>query len=48
MKIMIMMMMMMMKVNDDDGYLVMKVILVKEVISCDVSPAEMFFFSNHH
>ena len=47
---MMMMMMVTMKVNvcDDDGYLVMKVILVKEVISCDVSPAEMFFFSNHH
>ena len=45
-------MMMMMKVDDDgDGdddnddcyLLVMKVILVKEVMSCDVSPVAMFF-----
>ena len=28
--------------DHDDGYLVMKVILVKEVISCDVSPVAMF------
>ena len=38
------MMMVTMKVNvcDDDCYLVMKVILVKEVMSCDVSPVAMF------
>ena len=30
-------------VCDDDCYLVMKVILVKEVMSCDVSPVAMFF-----
>ena len=35
-------MMVMMKVYDGDGYSVMKVILVKEVISCDVSPVAMF------
>ena len=35
--------MMMMKVDDDVGYLVMIVILVKEVISCDVLPVAMFF-----
>ena len=28
--------------DDDDGYLVMKFILVKEVISCDVAPVAMF------
>ena len=33
------MMMMMVNVCDDDCYLVMKVIFVKEVMSCDVSPA---------
>ena len=32
----------MVNVCDDDCYLVMKVILVKEVISCDVSPVAMF------
>ena len=36
------MVMMMMKVYDGDGFSVMKVILVKEVISCDVSPVAMF------
>ena len=30
---------MMVNVCDDDCYIVMKVILVKEVMSCDVSPA---------
>ena len=32
------------KVDDDDfdGYLVMKVIIVTEVIFCDVSPVAMF------
>ena len=35
---------MMVNVCDDDCYLmVMKVILVKEVMSCDVSPVAMFF-----
>ena len=47
MRMMMMMMMMvmvtmMMNVCDDDCYLVMKVILVKEVMSCDVSPVAMF------
>ena len=32
----------MVNVCDDDCYLVMKVILVKEVMSCDVSPVAMF------
>ena len=39
------MMTMMVNVCDDDCYLVMKVILVKEVMSCDVSPVAMFFNS---
>ena len=34
---------MMVNVCDDDCCLVMKVILVKEVMSCDVSPVAMFF-----
>ena len=33
---------MMVNVCDDDCCLVMKVILVKEVMSCDVSPVAMF------
>ena len=33
---------MMVNVCDDDCYLVMKVTLVKEVMSCDVSPVAMF------
>ena len=33
---------MMVTVCDDDCYLVMKVTLVKEVMSCDVSPVAMF------
>ena len=37
-----MMVTMMVNVCDDDCYLVMKVILVKEVMSCDVSPVAMF------
>ena len=42
------MMMMVMVTNtvnfcDDDCYLVMKVTLVKEVMSCDVSPVAMLF-----
>ena len=42
---MMMMMVMMMRMNicDDDCDLVMKVLLVKEVMSCDVSPVAMFF-----
>ena len=41
-------MMIMMKVDDDDDdgccqCIVMKVILVKEVMSCDISPVAMFF-----
>ena len=45
---MMMVMVMMMMVNDcdDDCYLVMKVILVKEVMSCDVSPVGMFFWAS--
>ena len=34
---------MMVNVCGDDCYLVMKVILVKEVMPCDVSPVAMFF-----
>ena len=37
-----MMMMVTMNVCDDDCYLVMEVILVKEVMSCDVSPVFNF------
>ena len=37
---------MMVNVCDDDCYLVMKVILVKEVMSCDVSPVAMFLTAN--
>ena len=42
-------MIMMMKVDDDDDDcdLVMKVILVKEVMSCDVSPVAMFLDTPH-
>ena len=36
---------MMVNICDDDGDLVMKVILVKEVMSCDVSPVAMFIFA---
>ena len=32
----------MVNICDGDCYLVMKVILVKEVMSCDVSPVAMF------
>ena len=42
---MMMMVMVTMMVNvcdDDDCYLVMKVILVKEAMSCDVSPLAIF------
>ena len=39
---MMMMVTMMVNVCDDDCYLV-RVIFVKEVISCDVSPVAMFF-----
>ena len=38
----------MMKVGDDDGYLVMKVIIVEEVMTCDVSPVAMFLKVNFH
>ena len=34
---------MMVNVCDDDCYLVMKFIFVKEVMSCDVSPVAMFY-----
>ena len=37
---------MMVKVCNDDCYLVMKVIFVKEVMSCDVSPVAMLYFQN--
>ena len=37
---------MMVNICDDDCYLVMKVILVKEVMSCDVSPVAMFSFKS--
>ena len=39
--------MILMDVCDDDCCLVMKVILVKEVISCDVSPVAMFLDTPH-
>ena len=44
-----MMMMMVMvtimgNICDGDCYLVMKVILINEVMSCDVSPVAMFLF----
>ena len=44
MMMMMVMVTMMVNVCDDDccQYLVMKVILVKEVMSCDVSPVAMF------
>ena len=38
---------MMVNVCDDDCYLVMKVILVKEVMSCDVLPVAMFTDFRH-
>ena len=31
-----------MKKSSDESYLVMKVIIVKEVMTCDVSPVAMF------
>ena len=40
---MIMMVTMMVNICDDDCVLVMKVILVKEVMSCDILPVAMFF-----
>ena len=47
---MMMMMMVAMLVNfcDDDCCLVLKVLLVKEVMSCDVSPVAMFFKCHDH
>ena len=46
MMMMMVMVRMMVKVCDDDCCLVMKVILVKEVMSCDASPVAMFLFCN--
>ena len=43
MMMMMVMVTMMVNVCDDDCYLVMIVILVKEVMSCDVSAVAMFF-----
>ena len=42
MMMMIVMVTMMANICGDDCYLLMKVILVKEVMSCDVSPVAMF------
>ena len=42
MMMMMVMVTMMVNVCDDDCCLVMRVILVKEVMSCDVSPVAMF------
>ena len=39
---MIIMTVMKMKLSRDESYLVMKVIIVKEVMTCDVSPVAMF------
>ena len=36
----------MIKFDDDVGYLVMKVMIVKEVMTCDVSPVAMFNYSH--
>ena len=44
MMIMMVMVTMMVDVCDDDCYLVMKVTLDKEVMSCDVSPVAMFSY----
>ena len=44
MMMMMVMVTIMVNVCDDDCYLVMKVIFVKEVMSRDVSPVAMFFF----
>ena len=44
MMMMMMMMMIMVKVYYVDCSLAMKVMFVKEVISCDVSPVAMFFY----
>ena len=38
----------MVNICDDDCYLVMKVILVKEVMSCDDSPVAMFGKISHN
>ena len=43
MMMMMVMVTIMVNICDDDCYLVMKVILVKEVMSCDVLPVAMFF-----
>ena len=42
MMMIIVMVTIMVNICDGDCYLVMKVILVKEVMSCDVSPVAMF------
>ena len=49
MMIIIMMVMVTMMVNicDDDCCLVVKVILVKEVMFCDVLPVAMFLLTSH-
>ena len=44
MMMMVVMVIMMVNVCDDDCYLVMKVILAKEVMSCDVSAVAMFTY----
>ena len=43
MMMMMVMVTIMVNICDGDCYLVMKVILVKEVMSCDVSPVAMFY-----
>ena len=45
MMMMMVMVTIMVNVCDNDCYLVMKVILVKEVMSCDVLPVAMFGIS---
>ena len=42
MMMMMVMVTMMVNISDDDCDLVIEVILVKEVMSCDVSPVAMF------
>ena len=48
MMMMMVMVTMMVNVCDDNCCLVMKVILVKEVMSCDVSPVAMFKIKHGH
>ena len=45
MMMMVVMETMMVNICNDDCDIVIKVILVKEVMSCDVSPVAMFLFS---